>query len=132
MIKLQVFDEAARQPVSLCQRMVDLGKAIDEVYKCVAKYGGLGLASIDNLRRLHADVDIALKTHNDSFVVSGDEPFRVSVGTVHGRAIAFVYTGTEGDEEQDPVFSFDGTEGNNQDLVFTGGLSGVTVLENKT
>ena len=132
MIKLQVFDEAARQPVPLLERIEALRQALSGAYDCVAEHGKHGLASLDNVKRLVEDVDLALKTHSDSFVVSGDEDFRVSIGTVCGRAIAFVYTGTEGDEEQDPVFSFDGTEGNNQDLVFQGGMSGVSALENKT
>lgn len=132
MIKLQVFDEAARQPVSLAQRMESLRKGIEGAYDCIFEYGSHGLASLDNVRRLFQDVELALKTHSDSFVVSGDEPFRIDVGSVYGRIIAHVYTGTEGDEEQDPVLSFDGTEGNNQDLVFKGGLSGVSALENKT
>lgn len=121
MIQLKVISETTRYPSPWQERMQQLRKALKGAYDCVAECGEHGLASLDNVKRLVEDVALSLNNQHDSFIVSGDEPFRVDVSTTGNAIIAHVYPGAENDPDQDPVFAFDGAEGNNKSVVFSDG-----------
>lgn len=121
MIQLKVISETTRYSSPWQERIEQLRQAVRGAYDCVAAYGKVGLVSLDNVKRLVEDVALSLNNQHDSFIVSGNEPFRVDVRTAGNNVIAYVYPGAEIDPDQDPVFAFDGAEGNNKSVVFSDG-----------
>lgn len=61
-------------------------------------------------------LEVQSDEHGDyqHFTVRADEPMRVEVMVIDGKAIAHVYTGTEDDLDQEPLGAYDGNNVENR------------------
>lgn len=57
----------------------------------------------------------------EHFTFKSDVPCRIEVSVVEGKLVAFAYSGSTTDAEQEPSLVYDGTIGSNNTVAVVGG-----------